>query len=149
MYMNLMIDFGVGLVPVLGDLADAWFKCNTRNNILLERFLRERGSKNPVVPPPPPVNKQSTVRGLFGAGPNAPGNHHGEAVVHETKAAPAAPASHPAMAVVGGPPELPPRHTPPKKNGFGTTVSGHGAGTSGTREDLEAQDEDAIHYTRE
>ena len=141
-----MIDFGVGLIPVLGDLADAWFKCNTRNNILLERFLRERGAKNPVAPPPP-VTKQSTIQRLFGAGPSAHGNHPGEPVVHETKAA--ATASHPAVAVEGGPPESPPRHTTPEKNGFGTTASGHGAGTSGTHEDLEAQDEDVIHYRRE
>ena len=46
MFTNLMIDFGLGLVPVLGDLADAFFKCNTRNNMLLEKYLREKGQRN-------------------------------------------------------------------------------------------------------
>jgi Domain of unknown function (DUF4112) len=146
MYTNLVIDFVVGLVPIIGDLADAWFKCNTRNNILLEQFLRERGLKNPVAPPPP-ATKQSTFHKLFGDGPNAPGNHPEEPVVHETKAATTA--SHPSVAVEGGLPELPPRHAPPERNGFRTTVSGHGEEISGTQEDLEAQDEDVIHYRRQ
>src|SRR5271163_74370 len=51
MYTNVMIDFGIGMIPVVGDFADAWFKCNTRNNILLERYLREKGQKHPVAPP--------------------------------------------------------------------------------------------------
>ena len=45
MYANMAFDFGVGLVPVAGDLVDMIFKANTRNNILLERVLRERGRK--------------------------------------------------------------------------------------------------------
>src|SRR5881396_383491 len=43
MYMNIILDFLVGLVPFLGDIADAMYKCNTRNAILLEDFLRKRG----------------------------------------------------------------------------------------------------------
>lgn len=45
MQMNIVIDFLIGLVPFLGDLADAAFKCNTRNAVLLEQELRERGKK--------------------------------------------------------------------------------------------------------
>ena len=45
MQMNIVIDFVVGLVPFIGDLADAAFKCNTKNVILLENELRERGKK--------------------------------------------------------------------------------------------------------
>src|SRR5579859_1825167 len=71
MYSNMALDFGIGLIPVIGDLADAWFKCNTRNNVLLENYLRERGLKNPAAPPPP---KQSTIRRWFGTGPHAPGS---------------------------------------------------------------------------
>lgn len=45
MQMNIVIDFLIGLVPFIGDLADAAFKCNTKNVILLEAELRERGKK--------------------------------------------------------------------------------------------------------
>ncbi|KAH0559837.1 hypothetical protein GP486_003646 [Trichoglossum hirsutum] len=43
MYLNLILDFAIGLVPFLGDIADAMYKCNTRNAVLLEEFLRKRG----------------------------------------------------------------------------------------------------------
>lgn len=45
MQMNIIIDFVIGLVPFVGDLVDAAYKCNTRNVILLEKELRERGKK--------------------------------------------------------------------------------------------------------
>lgn len=46
MVMNVIVDFFVGLVPFLGDLADAVFRCNTRNVVLLEKHLVEKGAKN-------------------------------------------------------------------------------------------------------
>jgi hypothetical protein len=45
MVINMAIDFGIGLVPFIGDLADAVYKCNTRNVVLLEKELRNRGRK--------------------------------------------------------------------------------------------------------
>ncbi|CAN8098993.1 unnamed protein product [Discula destructiva] len=39
MLLNIVIDFGVGLVPFLGDIADALFKANSRNAWLLEEYL--------------------------------------------------------------------------------------------------------------
>jgi len=45
MQMNIMIDFAIGLVPIIGDFADAAYKCNTRNVVLLEKVLRARGQK--------------------------------------------------------------------------------------------------------
>lgn len=39
MLLNIALDFGIGLVPFLGDIADAWFKANTRNAWLLEDYL--------------------------------------------------------------------------------------------------------------
>jgi len=45
MVLNMAIDFGIGLIPFIGDIADAVYKCNTKNVILLERVLRERGAK--------------------------------------------------------------------------------------------------------
>lgn len=42
MQLNLVIDFFIGLVPFIGDLADAAYKCNTKNVILLEDALVKR-----------------------------------------------------------------------------------------------------------
>jgi len=45
MQLNMAIDFGIGLIPFLGDIADAIYKCNTKNVILLEKELRKRGAQ--------------------------------------------------------------------------------------------------------
>lgn len=45
MYFNIVLDFGIGLVPFLGDIADAVFRANTRNAVELEKFLRAKGAK--------------------------------------------------------------------------------------------------------
>ncbi|ERF71737.1 hypothetical protein EPUS_05609 [Endocarpon pusillum Z07020] len=42
MLMNLAFDFFIGLVPLLGDIADAIYKCNTKNYLLLEKELTKR-----------------------------------------------------------------------------------------------------------
>lgn len=42
MFIYMMMDFAVGLVPFVGDLADAALKCNARNVRLLERHLDEK-----------------------------------------------------------------------------------------------------------
>lgn len=44
MMINAIIDFLIGLIPFVGDLADAAFKANTRNAILLENYLREKAA---------------------------------------------------------------------------------------------------------
>lgn len=46
MLINIIFDFILGLVPLLGDLADAMYRANTKNAILLEDHLREKGKKN-------------------------------------------------------------------------------------------------------
>ncbi|KAG5300817.1 hypothetical protein I7I48_00635 [Histoplasma ohiense] len=46
MLFNVVIDFFIGLIPFIGDLADAVYKCNTRNAVLLENLLKERGEEN-------------------------------------------------------------------------------------------------------
>jgi hypothetical protein len=48
---NALLDFVIGLVPGVGDLADAAFKANRRNVRLLEAHLRER------LPPPMPARR--------------------------------------------------------------------------------------------
>lgn len=45
MYTNIVLDFFVGLVPFLGDIADALYRCNTRNVVLLEQHLNIKGQK--------------------------------------------------------------------------------------------------------
>jgi hypothetical protein len=45
MMFNIILDFAVGLVPFVGDLVDALFRANTRNAVVLEKFLREKGAK--------------------------------------------------------------------------------------------------------
>jgi len=44
MMFNIVLDFAVGLVPFLGDIADAVFRANTRNAVELEKFLRKKGA---------------------------------------------------------------------------------------------------------
>ena len=45
MMMNIIVDFAIGLVPVLGDVADTFFRANTRNAIALEKMLNDRVKK--------------------------------------------------------------------------------------------------------
>jgi hypothetical protein len=45
MLINVIVDFFIGLVPFIGDVADAVYKCNTRNAVILEKHLREQGAK--------------------------------------------------------------------------------------------------------
>lgn len=42
MMFNVMLDFGLGLVPFVGDIADAIFRANTRNAWLLETYLTKK-----------------------------------------------------------------------------------------------------------
>ncbi|KAK4123983.1 hypothetical protein N657DRAFT_645599 [Parathielavia appendiculata] len=54
MFTNIMLDFAVGFVPILGDLADAWFRANTRNAWLLDAYLTAEGGRiqtNAIVDP--------------------------------------------------------------------------------------------------
>ncbi|KAK9236876.1 hypothetical protein V1525DRAFT_405626 [Lipomyces kononenkoae] len=43
MMTNLAIDFGIGLVPLLGDVIHILYKANSRNALLLDNYLREVG----------------------------------------------------------------------------------------------------------
>lgn len=42
MYTNIAINFGIGLFPVLGDIADIFYRCNCKNADLLEDLLYRR-----------------------------------------------------------------------------------------------------------
>jgi hypothetical protein len=39
---NMLIDFVGGLLPIVGDIFDAYFKANTRNTRLLEKYLAQQ-----------------------------------------------------------------------------------------------------------
>ena len=79
MASNIAVDFFVGLVPFLGDVADAMFRCNTRNVVLLEKHLTAKAqdpgaAANPIGDPPdyeraPP----RPVRGPTDPEPSLPG----------------------------------------------------------------------------
>ena len=45
MVFNIFIDFMIGLVPLLGDIADTFYRANTRNAIALEAMLKKRVEK--------------------------------------------------------------------------------------------------------
>ena len=45
MKFNIIVDFLIGIIPFVGDIADAAYKCNTKNVILFENELRTRGKK--------------------------------------------------------------------------------------------------------
>lgn len=42
MALNILVDFLIGLVPVIGDLGDAAFRSNTRNVKKLEEYLMNK-----------------------------------------------------------------------------------------------------------
>jgi len=45
MAANLLIEWGIGVVPFVGDAADIWFKANLRNLKLLERAAKAHTPK--------------------------------------------------------------------------------------------------------
>jgi len=49
MTMNVIVDAGVGLVPVAGDLFDAAFKASIKNVRLLEQYYEKHHKKNSKV----------------------------------------------------------------------------------------------------
>jgi len=52
MCLNIFLDWAVGMVPFLGDLADAFFRANARNYDILEKQLAERSIKKGIDPWP-------------------------------------------------------------------------------------------------
>ena len=50
MMFNIGVDFVIGLVPVVGDLMDIMYKCNTKNAILFENYLIQRRRREQMPP---------------------------------------------------------------------------------------------------
>lgn len=82
MLFNIVLDFCLGLVPLLGDLADAVFRANTRNAWLLEAYLVKKAEAEAEGDLPPPSSQgeallrqkgsakteSNTAGGFFGLG---------------------------------------------------------------------------------
>src|ERR1700709_1196008 len=45
MYINIILDFSIGLIPLFGHIADALFRANIRNAVVLEDYLCAKGAK--------------------------------------------------------------------------------------------------------
>ncbi|KAL1954164.1 hypothetical protein VTO42DRAFT_1572 [Malbranchea cinnamomea] len=74
MLLNVVLDFFIGLIPFVGDLADAVYKCNTRNAVILESYLKKKGQKN-LKQMSRPLTEPDSSQGSGGAsGPTAPSN---------------------------------------------------------------------------
>lgn len=48
MMANVAFDFGIGLIPLVGDFINVLYKCNSRNFVLLEKHLVEKHRGNVV-----------------------------------------------------------------------------------------------------
>lgn len=46
MLFNIVIDFLIGLIPIVGDFIDIYYKANSRNLLLLEKHLVQVGEVN-------------------------------------------------------------------------------------------------------
>ncbi|KAG0229964.1 hypothetical protein B0O80DRAFT_430280 [Mortierella sp. GBAus27b] len=71
MWFNVAVDFSLGFIPVVGDIGDFLFKCNTKNAQLFEDHLNKRAayresqrekaaaeaSTTVTIPPPPPIRR--------------------------------------------------------------------------------------------
>jgi hypothetical protein len=45
MLANVLVDLLLGIVPVVGDLADMWFRANERNVALLKEYLGDEAGE--------------------------------------------------------------------------------------------------------
>ncbi|EMG46884.1 hypothetical protein SBY92_005212 [Candida maltosa Xu316] len=48
MMANVMFDFGIGLIPLVGDFINVLYKCNSRNFVLLEKHLVKKYGQHQV-----------------------------------------------------------------------------------------------------
>lgn len=43
---NIIVDFLIGLIPIVGDVVEIMYKANSRNALILEKHLNAKGEKN-------------------------------------------------------------------------------------------------------
>ncbi|ODQ66905.1 hypothetical protein NADFUDRAFT_55496 [Nadsonia fulvescens var. elongata DSM 6958] len=48
MMSHIVVDFFIGITPILGDIAGAIYKANSKNTLILENLLAQRGAANLV-----------------------------------------------------------------------------------------------------
>jgi len=65
MATNVLLDVGLGAIPIAGDLFDVFFKANTRNLALL-REVQAHALKGEAVPAAPSVRYLVTIGALLG-----------------------------------------------------------------------------------
>jgi hypothetical protein len=65
MLANVLVDVGVGAVPLLGDLFDVAFKANTRNVKLLQPYVPGGTFSRVSIPEPEPISVGRLVRGTL------------------------------------------------------------------------------------
>ena len=65
MATNVLIDIGVGIVPLLGDLFDVAFKANTRNVKLLQPYVPSQAFSKIAIPEPEPISVRTLMRGTL------------------------------------------------------------------------------------
>ncbi|CAN6627396.1 hypothetical protein TRVA0_011S01376 [Trichomonascus vanleenenianus] len=114
MVLNVIIDFAIGFTPIIGSIAGAVYKSNSRNYMILERHLRKKAARHPV----PASEGGSTGGVMIGKKVYAPGEVPGKKTATASGsspnvAGPARPAAAANSAAVAQPPPLPP-HLPPR-----------------------------------
>lgn len=67
MIANVTFDFAIGLIPIVGDFINIMYRCNSRNFILLEKYLVEKHTKGnpkgPIEPQVVPLKENSGLKG--------------------------------------------------------------------------------------
>lgn len=58
MMANVAFDFTIGLVPIVGDIVNLMYKANSRNALLLEKYLSEKAKKRSKGRADPPIQQQ-------------------------------------------------------------------------------------------
>ncbi|GJJ74305.1 hypothetical protein EMPS_06663 [Entomortierella parvispora] len=74
MLFNVAVDFGCGLVPVLGDFADFLYKGNHRNAKLFEAFLYERAAAEQAAAEAEAASRRNVPTPVPTANPNTNGH---------------------------------------------------------------------------
>lgn len=78
MLTNIGVDFAIGFVPILGMVANALYKCNSRNALIFEHYMQKRAQKN--IAAGKFMSSDSPVKsGWFGFGRNKKGGAAGGA----------------------------------------------------------------------
>lgn len=64
MMANVMFDFAIGLIPLVGDFINIIYKCNLRNFVLLEKHLVEKYTAQGATQRQDPEEKQPEISAL-------------------------------------------------------------------------------------